>query len=72
MIEPNIVDDMNDDSFSTETASEGVVRAAAVLAIGNVASRVLGLARETVKANLFGASGFALTYAAFSATIHFW
>jgi putative peptidoglycan lipid II flippase len=35
----------------------GLVRAAAVLAIGNVTSRLLGLARETVKANLFGASG---------------
>ena len=32
----------------------GIVRAAAVLAVGNVASRVLGLAREMVKANLFG------------------
>lgn len=36
--------------------NRGVVRAAAVLALGNVASRVLGLARETVKANLFGSS----------------
>jgi len=34
--------------------SHGIVRAAAVLAAGNVASRVLGLAREMVKANLFG------------------
>jgi putative peptidoglycan lipid II flippase len=34
-----------------------MVRAAAILAAGNVASRVLGLVRETVKANLFGASG---------------
>ena len=34
-----------------------MVRAAAVLAAGNVASRLLGLARETVKAGLFGASG---------------
>jgi len=34
--------------------SRGIVRAAAVLAAGNVASRVLGLAREIVKANLFG------------------
>lgn len=34
----------------------GIVRAAAVLAAGNVASRVLGLAREIVKANLFGTS----------------
>lgn len=37
--------------------SRGIARAAAILAAGNVASRLLGLARETVKANLFGASG---------------
>jgi putative peptidoglycan lipid II flippase len=37
-------------------AANGIVRAAAVLAVGNVASRVLGLAREIVKANLFGTS----------------
>ncbi len=36
---------------------QSIVRAAAVLAAGNVASRLLGLARQTVKANLFGASG---------------
>lgn len=36
---------------------QGIVRAAALLAVGNVASRLLGLARQTVKANLFGASG---------------
>jgi putative peptidoglycan lipid II flippase len=40
-----------------KSESEGVVKAAAILAAGNVASRILGLARETVKANLFGASG---------------
>jgi putative peptidoglycan lipid II flippase len=34
-----------------------VVRAAAILAAGNVTSRILGLAREMVKASLFGASG---------------
>lgn len=34
-----------------------IVQAAAILAAGNVASRLLGLARQTVKANLFGASG---------------
>ncbi|MFL7840025.1 MAG: murein biosynthesis integral membrane protein MurJ [Candidatus Promineifilaceae bacterium] len=34
-----------------------VVRAAAILAAGNVASRLLGLVREMVKAGLFGASG---------------
>lgn len=46
---------------------KGVVRAAAVLAIGNVVSRLLGLVRETVKANLFGASGLlsAFTIAAY-------
>lgn len=45
---------------SPETPPEergGLARAAAVLAVGNVASRVMGMARETVKANLFGASG---------------
>ncbi|MCB8938105.1 MAG: murein biosynthesis integral membrane protein MurJ [Ardenticatenaceae bacterium] len=36
--------------------NKGVVKAAAVLAIGNVTSRVLGLVREIVKSNLFGAS----------------
>jgi putative peptidoglycan lipid II flippase len=39
------------------SAGSGLARAAAVLAVGNVASRVMGMARETVKANLFGASG---------------
>lgn len=41
---------------SGETDS-GLVQAAAVLAMGNVASRVLGMVREMTKANLFGASG---------------
>jgi len=35
----------------------GIAQAAGVLALGSIASRVLGLARETVIANLFGASG---------------
>ncbi|MDX1614379.1 MAG: murein biosynthesis integral membrane protein MurJ [Candidatus Promineifilaceae bacterium] len=34
----------------------GIVRAAAILAAGNVTSRVLGLLREIVKSNLFGAT----------------
>jgi len=38
----------------SDSENRGIVRAAAVLAAGNVASRVLGLAREIVKANLFG------------------
>ncbi len=41
----------------TQPDNSGVVRAAAILAMGNVVSRLLGLVRETVKANLFGASG---------------
>ncbi|HET6444530.1 MAG TPA: murein biosynthesis integral membrane protein MurJ [candidate division Zixibacteria bacterium] len=40
----------------------GIVRAAAVLAIGNITSRVLGLAREIVKSNLYGASGLLGAY----------
>jgi putative peptidoglycan lipid II flippase len=40
-----------------QEASRGIARAASILALGNVASRMLGLVRETVKANLFGASG---------------
>jgi putative peptidoglycan lipid II flippase len=35
----------------------GIARAAGIVAVGNVASRVLGMAREVVKANLFGATG---------------
>lgn len=40
---------------SAETT--GMARAAAVIAAANVVSRILGLARETVIANLFGATG---------------
>ena len=36
--------------------NEGVARATGILALGNIASRVLGLAREIVLTNLFGAS----------------
>ncbi len=42
---------------TTPTPSRGIARAAGILALGNIASRILGLVRETVKANLFGASG---------------
>ncbi|MCB0207956.1 MAG: murein biosynthesis integral membrane protein MurJ [Anaerolineae bacterium] len=42
-----------------ESSSEaaGMVRAASLIAAGNVASRILGLVRETVIAQLFGATG---------------
>jgi putative peptidoglycan lipid II flippase len=44
---------------ASTTASDlpAIARAASVIALGNVASRVLGLAREVVKARLFGATG---------------
>lgn len=42
--------------------NKGVVKAAAVLAMGNVTSRVLGLVREIVKSNLFGASDLLAAY----------
>lgn len=50
--------DIPTDELSPGVPDDGeshvIVRAAAILAVGNVASRVLGLAREMVKANLFG------------------
>lgn len=39
-----------------EQTNAGVARATGVLALGNIASRVLGLVREIVLTNLFGAS----------------
>jgi len=50
-----------------EISDNSIARAAAVLALGNVASRMLGLVREMVKARLFGASGLldAFTIAAY-------
>jgi putative peptidoglycan lipid II flippase len=43
-------------------APSSVGAAAGILAAGNVASRVLGLARETVIADLFGATGLVSAY----------
>src|SRR5581483_864486 len=40
------------------SATRGIVGAAAILALGNVLSRVLGLGRELVIADLFGATGY--------------
>ncbi|MCL4871444.1 MAG: murein biosynthesis integral membrane protein MurJ [Anaerolineae bacterium] len=48
----------------TLSSNRGVMGAAAILAVGNITSRVIGMVREAVKANLFGASG---TLAAFEA-----
>ena len=41
----------------TEMPQHSLARSASILSLGNVASRALGLARETVIADLFGASG---------------
>ena len=40
----------------------GILRAAAILAIGNVVSRALGLVREIIKSDLFGASNLLGAY----------
>lgn len=42
---------------NTTTQGDGLARSAGILAVGNLASRVLGLAREVVIAALFGATG---------------
>ncbi len=44
-------------THSPASARRGIVRAATVIAAGNVVSRLLGLVRETVIAALFGATG---------------
>jgi putative peptidoglycan lipid II flippase len=41
-----------------DSPARGIVGAATILAVGNVISRVLGLGRELVIADLFGASGY--------------
>lgn len=40
----------------------GIVRAAAVVAVGNIVSRILGLLREIVKSNMFGTSPLLAAY----------
>ncbi len=47
---------------ATLSDDPGIVRAAAVLAVGNVASRFFGLLREIVKSNMFGASPLLAAY----------
>ena len=44
--------------------SSGIVRSAGIIAIGNVASRLLGVVRVTVIAHLFGASGLVSAFEA--------
>jgi putative peptidoglycan lipid II flippase len=44
-------------SPSPQTQSSGIAQAASIIALGNIASRILGLVREQVIAYLFGATG---------------
>lgn len=58
--EPGAPLDVEASAAPLETQTEtnrGVARATGVLALGNVSSRVLGLVREVVIANIFGATG---------------
>jgi putative peptidoglycan lipid II flippase len=49
------------DAMTTE-AGRGIAGAAGIIALGNVVSRVLGLVRVTVIADLFGATGLVSAY----------
>lgn len=51
--EPNI-----ETQSTSESSKRGIVGAATILAAGNVSSRLLGLGRELVIADLFGATGY--------------
>ncbi len=42
--------------------TRGIARSASIIALGNVASRVLGLVRDTVKSHYFGATGAVSAY----------
>lgn len=63
--------DMSDtgprDIAQVTPSSAGIVRAAGINSVGNVASRILGLVREAVVAGLFGASGYTSAFDAVSA-----
>ncbi len=56
---------MGQTTFTDSPAAEatrGIARSASIIAVGNIASRVLGLARDTVKSDLFGATGAVSAY----------
>lgn len=63
MIEPSNISPTEQAQVpATLSQDAGIVRAAAVVAVGNVVSRVLGLLREIVKSNMFGASPMLAAY----------
>src|SRR5262245_15873533 len=51
---------LSETQFAEET--RGLARNASIIALGNIASRVLGLARDTVKSHYFGATGAVSAY----------
>ena len=63
MIEPSDVSPAEQTHIpATLSDDPAIVRAVAVLAIGNVVSRILGLLREIVKSNMFGTSDLLAAY----------
>ncbi|HUS94737.1 MAG TPA: murein biosynthesis integral membrane protein MurJ [Patescibacteria group bacterium] len=63
MIEPTDVSPAEQTLIpATLSDDPAIVRAVAVLAIGNVVSRILGLLREIVKSNMFGTSDLLAAY----------
>lgn len=56
-VSPALINPDTDTPPQPPSELPAIARAASVIALGNIASRALGLARETVKAHLFGASG---------------
>jgi len=63
LIEPTDVSPIESTQTPTTLSdNSGILRAAAILAVGNVVSRVLGLMREIIKSDLFGASNILGAY----------
>jgi putative peptidoglycan lipid II flippase len=50
------------ESRADTTETQGLARSAAIIALGNIASRVLGLVRDRVKSHYFGATGAVSAY----------
>ena len=75
MVEPNAADTALEENGPNEVqtspmaggaSSSSIARAAGINSLGNVASRVLGLVRESVGATLFGATGATSAFSAVS------
>jgi putative peptidoglycan lipid II flippase len=49
-------------SAKSQAATRGIAQSASIIALGNIASRVLGLVRDTVKSHYFGATGAVSAY----------